>query len=377
MAFRLPDRAARVYISPVTTPTSPLDELCVRQTTLPFVTAGLPGIQGSLKQSPEDFLVEEIPAYLPSGSGEHLYLWVEKRGLNTADAARTLARALGVRPEAASWAGLKDRRAITRQWLSFHCAVTPDPAQLEAPGIRVLSVARHVNKLRTGHLRGNRFRLRLAGVPAGQEQQAEAILDQLQQVGLPAYFGSQRFGAGARNLASAYAWIVEGGRAPQQPFLRKLLVSALQAGLFNAWLAERIEAGDFRRALAGDLLRKEDTGGLFLCEDPELDGERMARFEISATGPMFGARMRAPSGAALERERQQLARFGVSAAHLERVERFGEGTRRPARVRPSQVSISRAGEDLWLEFGLPRGAYATELVSELFKQRDVPLAEEP
>ena len=165
-------------------------------------------------------------------------------------------------------------------------------------------------------------------------------------------------------------------RPPQKPFLRKLFVSALQGALFNAWLGERIENKTFASAIAGDLMRKEDTGGIFLCEDPGVDTERVQRWEISPTGPMFGARMKAPVGDALVRESEQLARFGVTMEHLARVERFGEGTRRPARVRPDQVSMERAGPDLVLEFGLPRGAYATELVSELLKTRDLSLGEE-
>jgi tRNA pseudouridine13 synthase len=123
-------------------------------------------------------------------------------------------------------------------------------------------------------------------------------------------------------------------------------------------------------------MRKEDTGGLFVCEDVAVDAARVERWEISPTGPMFGARMKSPTGDALARESEQLARYGVTMEHLSRVERFGEGTRRPARVRPDQVSMQRAGADLVLEFGLPRGAYATELVSELLKTRDLSLQEE-
>ncbi len=357
-------------------PPALLEQLEARQAALPFITTDVPAIQGVLKQTPEDFEVEEVPAYLPSGQGEHLYLWIEKRELNTPDAARNLARALETRPENAGWAGLKDRRAVTRQWLSFQCPSTPVPESFDVPGVRVLAVSRHGNKLRTGHLRGNRFRLTLRAVPEGQEVLAERALNLLQEVGLPAYFGTQRFGFGGKNLINAYEWIVGHGRPPQKPFLRKLFVSALQGALFNAWLGERIENKTFTSAIPGDLMRKEDTGGIFLCEEPDVDTERMRRWEISPTGPMFGARMKAPVGDALIRESELRTRFGVTMEHLSRVERFGEGTRRPARVRPEQISMKRAGPDLVLEFGLPRGAYATELVSELLKTRDLSLGEE-
>ncbi|MFT3921950.1 MAG: tRNA pseudouridine(13) synthase TruD [Myxococcales bacterium] len=355
---------------------SSLEQLRQRQTTLPFVTAHVPAVTGVLKQTPEDFEVEEIPAYLPSGEGEHLYLWIEKRELNTPDAARHLARALQTRPENAGWAGLKDRRAVTRQWISFQCPTTPTPESLDVPGVRVLSVSRHANKLRTGHLRGNRFRLRLAGVPDGQERHVEEALAHLQQVGLPAYFGTQRFGFGGKNLTNAYAWIVGGERAPQKPFLRKLFVSALQGALFNAWLGDRIENKTFGSALLGDLMRKEDTGGIFLCEDPATDGARIERWEISPTGPMFGARMKAPTGDALARENEQLARYGVTMEHLSRVERFGEGTRRPARVRPDQVSTERAGADLVLEFRVTPRCLRHRTCLGAVKTRELSLSEE-
>jgi tRNA pseudouridine13 synthase len=360
----------------VTPPEEPAQALLARQGTLPFVTESIPAISGELKQAPEDFVVEELPAYLPSGQGEHLYLWIEKRELNTPDAARALARALSARPEDAGWAGLKDRRAITRQWLSFHCKTTPSAASLELPGIRVLEVSRHPNKLRTGHLRGNRFQLRLAGVPPEHDVHARAVLQRLAQLGLPAYFGAQRFGFQGKNVLSAYAWIVQGERAPQKPFLRKLFVSALQSALFNSWLAERIAQGLFTQALAGDVMRKEDTGGLFLCDEPTTDAARIEQWEISPTGPMFGARMKSAAGSAQARESEELARWGIAHEHFARVERFGEGTRRPARVRPENVTLSRDGTDLLLDFGLPRGAYATELVSELVKRRGLALGEE-
>lgn len=357
-------------------PQDALEALRARQSSLPFITAHVPAVQGELKQSPEDFVVEELPAYLPAGTGEHLYLWVEKRNVNTQDAARSLARTLDTRPENVGWAGLKDRHAVTRQWISFQCPKTPTPESFDLEGIRVLEVARHNNKLRTGHLRGNRFQLRLANVPEEQDVHVTAALDELQRVGLPTYFGGQRFGYGGKNLNAAYAWIVGGERAPQKPFLRKLFVSTLQSALFNIWLAERIEARELTSAIAGDILRKEESGGLFNCDDPQTDTPRVESWEISVTGPMFGSRMRAPHTEALAREQALLEHFGVTEAHLTRVERAGEGTRRPARVRPEQVSMVRVGSDLSLDFTLPRGAYATELVSEIFKIRDFAAGEE-
>jgi tRNA pseudouridine13 synthase len=374
--IRLPDRGAEVYIAAVSDPQALAAALAQQLATLPFLTAEVPAITGRLKDSPEDFLVEELPAYSPSGEGEHLYLWIEKRGLNTPDAARALARALGTRFEEVGWAGLKDRQAVTRQWLSFHHAATPRAEDLSLEGVRVLSITRHVNKLRTGHLRGNRFQLRLTDVPAGHEQHAEQCLALLAQRGMPNFYGAQRFGHGGRNLNAAYDVIVGGARPPQKPFLRKLFMSALQAGLFNAWLGARMADGLFDRVLEGDVLRKEETGGLFISGEPELDQERSDRWEISATGPMFGSRMKAPTAKALALEESVLARWGVTPEQLARAAKYGEGTRRVARVRPDGAHVVRSDGDLELAFSLPKGSYATVLVEELTKTRGLRLSED-
>jgi tRNA pseudouridine13 synthase len=369
----LPDRPTQVYITAVTELAEALRDLQLR---LPFVTHHIPAVAARIKREPEDFEVEELPAYLPGGSGEHLYLWIEKRGRNTHDAARALAERLGTSVDEAGWAGLKDRHAITRQWLSFHCAATPEPGALELEGVRVLSVSRHTNKLRTGHLRGNRFRLRLAEVEPGAESRITTVLEHLQEHGLPHYFGAQRFGHGGRNVTGAHAWLVEGRKAPDKPFLRKLFASSLQGALFNAALAERIERGLLGTALDGDIMRKEDTGGLFVSSEPELDTARMQRWEISPTGPMFGPSMKAPERAALDLETELLARWHIDPASFARARKLAEGTRRALRVRPEQVRVTREAADVTLEFELARGAYATSLVAEITKNRDLTLAED-
>jgi tRNA pseudouridine13 synthase len=370
----LPDTARQVYIAAVTELADALRDL--QLSGLPFATPQLAGVRARIKREPEDFLVEELPAYLPSGSGEHLYLWIEKRGRNTHDVARALAEQLGAKLDDAGWAGLKDKNAVTRQWLSFHCASTPEAAALELEGVRVLEVSRHANKLRTGHLRGNRFRLRLTDVEPGAEARIAEVLEQLRTHGLPHYFGSQRFGFGGKNVPAAHAWLVEGKKAPDKPFLRKLFASALQAALFNAALAERIERGLMGTALDGDVMRKEDTGGLFVSADPAIDQPRVTSWEISPTGPMFGPSMRAPERAALAMETELCARWHIDPACFARAKKLAEGTRRALRIRPDALRVERAGEDVVLEFELPRGAYATTLVAEITKTRDVTLAED-
>jgi tRNA pseudouridine13 synthase len=335
---------------------------------LPLVTADLPGSGGTLRRSPEDFQVDEVPAYLPSGTGPHLYLRVEKRGRTTRDVVRDLARRLGVPDRDAGYAGLKDRDAVTTQWLSFPVARDPDPAALEGPGVRVLEASRHANKLRPGHARGNVFGIVVHG---GDLARARACAAALEARGLPNFFGPQRFGVEGRNAEVGRAILrgeatAEARRAARDRFLRRLSISAWQSLLFNRWLAARMADGLFATALRGDVLKKLDTGGLFTCEDPEVDGPRVARFEVSPAGPMFGHKLRAAEHEALAREERLLAQDGVSPADLARGGGEAEGTRRPARLRVT-VSLEPAGDGYRAAFELPKGSYATVVMRELAK----------
>lgn len=338
------------------------------QDVLPFVTSSEP-LRGAVRERPEDFVVDEIPAYLPSGAGDHLYVRFEKRELTTPDAVRRIARAVGVDPRAAGFAGMKDKHAITTQWASFERG---DPAGLDAPleGLRVLERARHGNKLRTGHLAGNRFDLLLRGAHAADAPRAEAILAVLTARGVPAYFGPQRFGRDGDTLGDALRWLVGGGRPPRDRFRQKLLASAFQSALFNELLAARIREGLFTAVIAGDLLQKVETGGLFVSEDPAVDGPRAEAFEVTATGPMFGPKMRWPEGEARAREEAVLRAHGLEPASLRALGKAGPGTRRPYRVRLADATVSAEPEGVRLRFTLPAGAYATVVLRELLR-RDV------
>ncbi len=337
-------------------------------TSLPFITAGLPGSGGALRRAPEDFRVDELPAYLPSGAGPHLYVRIEKRGRTTRDALRELARALGVAERDAGYAGLKDRDAVTTQWLSFPVARDPEPASLEAAGLRVLEISRHANKLRTGHVRANRFSLAVRGGDLGRARDAAAAL---LAAGLPNFFGPQRFGVEGRNAEVGRALLLgrrtpETGRAFRDRFLRRLSISAFQAHLFNRWLTERMADGLFATALAGDVLKKLDTGGLFTCEDPAVDGARVERFEVAPAGPMFGHKLRPAAGEALAREERLLAAEGISLPDFARGGGEAEGTRRAARLRV-ELELEPLDDGYRASFELPRGSYATVVMRELMK----------
>jgi tRNA pseudouridine13 synthase len=341
---------------------------------LPFVTAELPGSGGTVRAVPEDFQVDEVPADLPSGAGPHLYLRVEKRGRTTRDVVRALARALGVPERDAGFAGMKDRDAVTTQWLSFPVAKDPDPSALAAPGLRVLEASRHVNKLRTGHVRANVFSIAVRGADPGRARAAaEALADR----GLPNFFGPQRFGTEGRNAEIGRALLrgeatPEARRAERDRFLRRLSISAYQSLLFNRWLAERMADGLFATALPGDVMKKLDSGGLFTCEDVTVDGPRVARFEISPAGPMFGHKLRAAAGDALRREERILAAEAIALADFARGGGEAEGTRRAARL-PVRVDVAPEGDGYRARFELPKGSYATVVLRELMKaEAEVP-----
>jgi tRNA pseudouridine13 synthase len=348
---------------------------------VPLVTANLPGTGGVLRATPEDFVVDEVPAYPPAGAGDHVFVRIEKRGLTTPAAIALLARALGVDARDVGAAGMKDRHAVTRQWLSLPPPVTPEQAlAVTAPGLVVLEAVRHGHKLRTGHLHGNRFALRVRGVgdAAVAADRARAILARLAAPpGAPNPYGAQRYGAGGDNAEAGLALVrgdAPGGRRDRRR--DRLLVSALQSALFDRWLAARITDGLYATALAGDVMHKrpvpggDGRGGMFDCTEPAVDQARLAAGEIVPTGPMFGPRMRAPAPGtpAAEREAAILAAAGITADDLRRAGPLAEGTRRDAAVVVSATQVGIADADaIDVCFTLPSGAYATTIMREVMK----------
>lgn len=340
----------------------------------PRASDGSLDIGGRLRSRPEDFEVVELPAYPPDGREGHLLLTLTKRGLDSEAALRELARALRIPRVELGLAGLKDRHALTTQWISVPAHAGPRLAQFRHAAITLGPAHPHSHKLRRGHLHGNRFRIVVRELEVGFEQarvRASATLDQLARVGLRNYYGEQRFGHGGRNLAAGLAVIA--GRGPRA---RKadLMVSAGQAGLFNLLLVERFERGLLDRVLLGDILHKR-SGGMFECTDPELDQPRLDAGELEITGPIYGSKLRWPSPDTPARALEQdvLTKVGIDPSKLERLGRAAPGTRRTLKVWPEQVEVEPepaipdlgASEGLVLRFTLPAGSYATELLREL------------
>jgi tRNA pseudouridine13 synthase len=345
---------------------------------LPFLTAEQPAIGGALRAAPDDFRVVELPAYEPCGEGEHLFVTFEKRGLTTPAAVGALAAALGVSPRDAGWAGLKDRHAVTVQTASFHRGDPARAAAIALPGIVVHRVARHRNKLRPGHLHGNRFVVCVRDAAAHAPSTADAVAAALAAHGVPNYYRAQRFGRDGDNAARARAWLTGRAAPPRDAFQRKLLASALQSELFNAYVARRLRDGVLGHYVEGDLaVRHPLVDRAFAIEPADAEAE-YAALRCSATGPMFGRAMRWPTAAARAREADVLAEAELSLDDFARARDLAEGTRRAVRMLPGGLTVARAPAasgrpeacDLTLSFDLPAGGYATAVLREFRKTDD-------
>jgi tRNA pseudouridine13 synthase len=330
----------------------------------PYLTADLPGTGGRIKSEPADFEVEEIPAYEPAGAGDHLFLWVEKTDLGAEYFVRQVARRLGIPNGEVGTAGLKDRRAVTRQWVSVPASCEPALAQLEGDGVRVLTVSRHANKLKPGHLKGNRFRIL---VRDANDTDVEPVLARVRTDGLPNSYGPQRFGRGGETSALGMALLKGEPAKVRNPFLRKLALSAAQSLLFNDYLARRMNDGLLRTVLAGDVMAKWPAGGMFTAADVPAEQARFDRREIVTAGPMFGRKTFPAHGPAAEREAVVLQAAGLTTASFAGFGKLVMGTRRHNLVYVDDLSATREPEGLRLTFTLPAGSYATVLLREVMK----------
>jgi tRNA pseudouridine13 synthase len=312
---------------------------------------------------PEDFRVDEIPLYAPLGEGGHTFLRVEKRNRTTEDVARFLARAAGVSARDVGYAGRKDGFAVATQWFSVPGLDPSAALELELPDVRVLEASAHPHKLRTGQLRANRFDLFARGVSPEAQREAERRLEQIVGRGLANRFGVQRFGR-ERGNAEAGRALLGGAARPRDRRQARFLLSAFQAELFNAVLAEREPR--LEELEPGDLAVVHASGGLFCVEDLAREAPRARSFEISATGPIFGTRMPQPGGAVAAREARILAAHGLAAEDIRppRGVRL-RGARRALRVKPGGASVERSARGLRLRCTLPAGSYASVLVHEL------------
>ena len=325
---------------------------------------GGPCGQAVLKAVAEDFQVDEVLDIPLSGEGEHLWLWVEKRNLNTEEAARRIARASGVPIRNISYAGLKDRQALTRQWFSLHLPGKADPVldKAEDDSLKILKRVRHQRKLQRGAHSANGFRLRLTGLQ-GDRAELDARLQRIQAQGVPNYFGLQRFGYEGGNLHGAREYAARHA-LPEQRNLRSRLLSAGRSYLFNRVLAERVADGSWNQAQVGDLLAFTDSRSFFPAGEAECADPRLAILDLHPTGPLWGIGDSPAAGLPGALEQQVAALEPAVAAWLGEAGMKHE--RRILRLPIGGLSWHYPGPDiLQLEFVLPTGCFATAVVREL------------
>lgn len=398
---------------------------------LAYFTADSPGIGGVLKERPEDFLVDEVPAYGPCGEGDHLYLIVEKRKRLTTDIVRYFTKHFGVNRKAVGFAGLKDKHAITRQAITVEHADPKLVDTFEDEHIKILMADWHRNKIKRGHLRGNRFVIKVREVDPTAVLRAKPILDQLIAHGAPNFLGEQRFGyrfqnhelgrllllgddqgfldmmlgdpreddrellreARAAYDAGDYHKAIElwptvhrferqavgplSRGAPAADAVnaidhtqRHLLVSACQSAIFNCVLHRRLVEGHYA-LLDGDLAFKHDSRAVFHVTDIEAERPRYQRQEISPTGPMWGRKMQKPTGQALQWETEALAEAGLTEQHFTEGVYRPDGSRRAMRMPVKDASVASGvdehGSYVKVSFELPRGCFATTVMREIMK----------
>ena len=342
---------------------------------MPYATEEIPGIGGRIKERAADFCVEELPAYGPCGDGEHLFLWIEKEDVSGEHLVRHLADALGIPSGSIGVAGIKDRRALTRQYVSVPQRCAARLGQVDREGIRLLRATPHRNKLRTGHLQGNRFRVVVRGLGSGATALAENTIAMLRQRGLPNFYGLQRFGHDGETFHMGME-ILRGGPSPllgrvprgRQPALRRLALSAVQSLLFNQALGARMTRGLAGTIRAGDVMQVATSRGTYVATDVATEQARFSQRKVVPTGPMFGPKMRLATGEPGCEETQLLERAALDMAHFAAQGKLMLGTRRPYLIWPSDLQLEKQGDDaLGLVFSLPAGSYATMLLRELQK----------
>lgn len=351
---------------------------------LPYISAALPGIGGQLRATPDHFIVEEVPLYHPSGEGQHLYVNLTKEALTTRDVQEKLADLFKLPNGAIGFAGMKDKYARTTQTFSLNVGHVDEGfvqdaferAQVHLP-VTVNWVKLHRNKLKLGHLLGNKFVVTitdLAGEGAAVQQQAEAIATVIRNRGLPNYYGPQRLGTHGSNVRRGLELIL-GHKQIRNRWVSNLLKASVQSYLCNRYLARRFDADYFDSLMVGDVAKKYDTGGLFEVEDLAAEQPRYEQKAISFTAPMYGPKMWAAQGPAGEFEAAVLHDEGLTIEQLGKARL--NGTRRMGRLLLDDLVVEPVEIGLRLSFSLPKGAFATTVLREFMKVADDELATLP
>jgi len=361
-------------------------------------SSNMSGVGGFVSWEPRDFMVHELPKYLPSGEGEHCMTHILKVGKTTEEAIASIAEGSGVTVHDIGYAGRKDKKALTTQWISLLCA--PEQVKSNDEDVCILGTYPHRQKMKLGHNYGNLFTILISDIDTDIDLNAE--INSIRR-GIPNYFGTQRFGRPwyENRPEEGYSPPIDhDGKVLQDPdnpardnvdrallFLEKsinqtnrrrpsgkqkrdvkLALSALQSALFNLWVGERIRDELVDQVIEGDVCRKRE-GGTFYSTDPKVDTERLQRGEIDVLGPMFGPKLFPAQGYALQREESLYENWGLDGDRRNALGKFWRGDRRPALLTPQNLTVKEAytadKRNLYVSFILPAGSFATTLLGAL------------
>jgi len=352
-----------------------------------FYSLAHASINFHFKQSPRDFVVEELPLYEFSGEGEHLILFIRKKNLTTNEMIGQIARYLGIKNKEIGYAGLKDKHAMTKQYISLHKKYEEALEGFNHDGIKIVSKTYHNNKIRIGHLKGNRFYIKVKKVNPTSAQKIDEALKNIQNEGMPNFFGYQRFGNDGDNHILGEK-LAKGEARERNPRVKKLLINAYQSHLFNLWLSRRLEINSLVKSfsaqelesllnmpnheidkmkkqkhpfklISGDLMEHYPKGKLFELEETEEDFRRFNERDISVTGLLCGTKVRVASGMAGEIEKDYDDEINA------------DGARRYAWVYPEDIEgrFNQVEAQYEMNFTLPKGTYATVLIEEIAKRK--------
>ena len=352
-----------------------------------FYSLAHASIDFHFKQSPRDFVVEEIPLYEFSGDGEHLILQVRKKNLSTNEMIGQIARYLGIKNKEIGYAGLKDKHAMTIQYISLHKKHEESMENFNFDGIKIISKTYHNNKIRIGHLKGNRFYIKLKKVNPTSATKIDEALKNIEKFGMPNFFGYQRFGNDGDNHILGEK-LAKGEARERNPRVKKLLVNAYQSHLFNLWLSRRLEISSLVssfevseletllnmpneevkkmkaqkhpfKLISGDVMEHYPHGRLFDYLGDDEDLKRFEARDVSVTGLLCGkkARIATMDARVIEKEYDD----DINA----------DGARRYAWVYPTDLEGRFNQEQAQYEMNstLPKGSYATVLIEEIAKRK--------
>lgn len=327
---------------------------------------GAPECSAELKRSPEDFKVNELLGYELTNEGEHEYLLIEKTGINTEEVIKEIARLTELPEKLISYAGLKDRHAITTQWVSLHCpGQTLDLSRIQGKNWHVIKHQRHLKKLKKGGLKGNQFQITLRDI--NKHSLIEDRLELIKYHGVPNYFGEQRFGFAGQNLEKAKRVLLDNYKIKDR-FLRGMYYSAARSFLFNLILSERVRLAVWNKAVVGDVMQLSGSNSIFSISSVDASIEqRINEFDISPAAPLWGIGEEKASEKALTIQQDALNTYKNWCDSLEKQKL--ERAYRPLILVPDNFSWEWLDNALLLNFNLPSGGYATSVIRELVVNR--------